>query len=282
MNVTIIPGKSYKPMLMKDYYSILGLTREASADEIRQRFRELAFENHPDVSRDERSADAFIEIYESYHILSQPEKKSLYDQLYDSYARYGGTSEGGEQLKNDIRDLSHEARERARQKAKVKYRDFIRDLDCFFIPGRKADGALFLYSMHRNTGISGGTGPMGTIRARVIEIPIPRSTLAYSLHRTGFMIKGIFLALAILLFYLNPLPGNNPAIRVVLSSFTVLAGGIITMLFYRLAKVKSKFFHARHYPLVKKYRSKGYIRGFHPVVSTTPVGIFTWLLRLLF
>jgi hypothetical protein len=268
---------------MKDYYKILGLERNASPDLIRQRFRELAFENHPDVSKDERSADAFIEIYESYNILCHPEKKLLYDQLYDTYATFGrATTSGEDKLRNDIRDFSAEARERARQKAKEKYRDFIRDLDCFFISGKKADGAPFLYSMHRNTGISGGIGPMGTIRARVIEIPIPRSALAHSLHRTGFMIKAIFLALAILLFYLNPLPGNNPANRIILSSLTVLAGGMITKLFYRLAKVKSKFFHARHYPLVKKYRSKGYTRGFHPVLSTTPAGILAWLLRLLF
>jgi len=270
-------------MIMKDYYSILGLSREATADEIRQRFRELAFENHPDISRDESSADAFIEIYESYHILSRPDTKLIYDQLYDTNARHGGvTTTGEEKPGNDIRDISAEARERAKQKARIKYRDFIRELDCFFIPGRKADGAPFLYSMHRNTGISGGMGPMGTIRARVVEIPIPRSRRAHSLHRTGLMIKGIFLALAIILFYLNPLPGSNPAIRIVPSLFTVLAGGILTMAFYRMSGVRSKFFHARHYPLVKRYRSKGYTRGFHPVVSTTPVGIFAWLLRLLF
>ena len=268
---------------MKDYYKILGLERDASPDLIRKRFRELAFENHPDISRDKSSADAFIEIYESYHILSRPDTKLIYDQLYDTNARHGGVTTSGEEKPcNDIRDISAEARARAKQKARIKYRDFIRELDCLFIPGRKADGAPFLYSMHRNTGISGGVGPMGTIRARIVEIPIPRSRRAHTLHRTGFMIKGIFLALAIILFYLNPLPGSNPAIRVVLSIFAVLAGGIITMLFYRLAGVKSKFFHARHYSLVKKYRSKGYIRGFHPVISTTPAGIVAWLLRLLF
>lgn len=61
---------------MKDYYKILGLTRDASPDRIRQRFRELAFENHPDVSENKDAGEIFVEIYEAYHILSQPDKKS--------------------------------------------------------------------------------------------------------------------------------------------------------------------------------------------------------------
>ena len=62
---------------------------------------------------------------------------------------------------------------------------------------------------------------------------------------------------------------------------TLLAGGISTMIFYLIVKVKPKFFHAKHYPLVEKYRSKEYKRGPHPMFSTTPVGVISWLLRLL-
>lgn len=68
---------------MKDYYKILGLDRTVSLEVIKQRFRELAFENHPDISDNKNANEVFIEIYEAYHILSQPDKKIKYDLLYD-------------------------------------------------------------------------------------------------------------------------------------------------------------------------------------------------------
>jgi hypothetical protein len=270
-------------MISKDYYRILGLTRNASPDQIRQRFRELAFENHPDISRTEDSVESFIEIYEAYHILSQPNQKNVYDKLYDNQGCHAVKTETYEaKSRNDLWNVSAEARKKAQQKAKVKYNDFIRDLDCFFIPGLKADGTPFSYPMHRNTGIAGATGPMGTIKSQIINIPIPRSSLAYSLHKTGLIIKTVSFFLAIILFYLDPFSADKTIIRISVSSLTILTGGIITMIFYRLVNVKSKFFHAKRFPLVEKYRSKGYTRGFHPVVSTTPAGIIAWLLRLFF
>jgi len=77
-------------------------------------------------------------------------------------------------------------------------------------------------------------------------------------------------------------PGNKIITRLFFCSFTLLAGGAVTMIFYRIVRVKSGFFHAKHHSLVEKYRSKGYVRGPHPMFSTTPVGIVAWLLRLLF
>jgi hypothetical protein len=156
------------------------------------------------------------------------------------------------------------------------------DPDCFFIPGLMADGAPYSYGMHRNTGISGGVGPMGSIRSGVVNIPIPRSRKAQSFHLTGLLIKTIFVILSILVFYLIPVEGNRIMTRLFLTALTLLAGGIVTIIFYMTVKVKPKFFHAKHYPLVQKYRSKGYVRGPHPMFSTTPVGIIAWLLRLLF
>lgn len=164
----------------------------------------------------------------------------------------------------------------------ITSRDLINDPDCFFIPGLLADGKPYSFGMHVNTGISGGTGPMGTIRSRVIDIPIPRSRKAQSFHRTGFLIKAIFFVLSIIVFYLVPADRNGLIIRLFLSALTLLAGGVVTMVFYLNVKVKSRFFHAKHFPLVEKYRLKGYKRGPHPMFSTTPVGIIAWLLRLIF
>jgi len=167
-------------------------------------------------------------------------------------------------------------------KSVITSRDLINDPDCFFIPGLLADGKPYSFGMHTNTGISGGPGPTGTIRSRVIDIPVPRSRKAQSFHRTGFLIKAVFFILSITVFFLVPGEGNRLLFRFFLSVLTLLAGGAVTMAFYLNVKVKSRFFHAKHYPLAEKYRSKGYIRGPHPMFSTTPVGIIAWLIRLLF
>jgi len=268
---------------MKDYYKILGLDRTASLEVIKQRFRELAFENHPDISDNKNANEVFIEIYEAYHILSQPDKKIKYDLLYDKYfnnARIQIPDE--EYIKTDIQNVSNSAREKARQKAKTRYRDFIKDLDCFFIPGLKADGKPYVYSMHRNVGISGGVGPMGSIKSKVTDILIPRSKKAYFFHQIGLSIKGIFFILAVVIYRSDLLTDYTLATKLLVSTSVLIAGGIVTMSIYHLNKVKSKFFHSKNYPLVKKYRLYGYKRGFHPMISTTPVGLFTYLLRLIF
>lgn len=163
----------------------------------------------------------------------------------------------------------------------IESTDPLSDPDCFFIPGLKADGTPYSYGMHINTGISGGIGPMGTIRSGVVDIPIPRSRKAQLFHRTGFLIKAIFLILSIVVFCFMPVEGNKIIIRLLLSTLTLLAGGIATMIFYLTVKVKPGFFHAKHYPLVEMYRSKGYKRGSHPMFSTTPAGMISWLLRLI-
>ncbi len=268
---------------MKDYYKILNLKRDATPDLIKQRFRELAFEYHPDVSTYHNADEAFIEIYEAYDILSQSERKHNYDLLYDFYLNKAAQHiPDEEKAKSDIQNFSESAREKARQKAKVRYRDFIRDLDCFFIAGLKADGKPYSYPMHRNTGITGGVGPMGSIRSKIIEIPIPRSKKAHLFHRIGFLIKVLFLILAIFAFRTSTLQDYNLIIRILIPVLIILAGGIITMITYRMGKVRSKFHHARRHPLVIKYRSLGYTRGFHPMISTTPAGILAWLFRLIF
>jgi len=65
----------------KDYYEILGVERDATADDVKKAFRKAARRYHPDVSR-ERDAEARMkEINEAYAVLSDPEKRAAYDQL---------------------------------------------------------------------------------------------------------------------------------------------------------------------------------------------------------
>ncbi len=66
----------------KDYYETLGVSRDASADDIRRAFRKLARKYHPDTAEDKKSAEnKFKEINEANEVLSDPEKRKKYDRL---------------------------------------------------------------------------------------------------------------------------------------------------------------------------------------------------------
>lgn len=66
----------------KDYYELLGVDRDASADTIKKAFRKLARKYHPDhASGDAKAEEKFKEINEAYEVLSDPEKRQRYDQL---------------------------------------------------------------------------------------------------------------------------------------------------------------------------------------------------------
>jgi curved DNA-binding protein len=65
----------------KDYYQVMGLERAASASEIKQAYRKLAHQFHPDISADPLGKERFQEIGEAYAVLKDPEKREAYDQL---------------------------------------------------------------------------------------------------------------------------------------------------------------------------------------------------------
>jgi DnaJ-class molecular chaperone len=70
----------------RDYYEVLGVKREASADEIRKAYRRLARKHHPDVNPNDAGAeDRFKEISEAYDVLSDPDKRAKYDRLGEQW-----------------------------------------------------------------------------------------------------------------------------------------------------------------------------------------------------
>ncbi|BDU67578.1 MAG: molecular chaperone DnaJ [Candidatus Tyloplasma litorale] len=84
----------------RDYYEVLGINKNSDAATIKKAFRKLAMKYHPDVNKDDSSAEEkFKEINEAYEVLSDPQKKSMYDrfghqgvngQQSDGFQGFGG------------------------------------------------------------------------------------------------------------------------------------------------------------------------------------------------
>lgn len=68
-------------MEFKDYYSAMGISRDATQDEIKRAYRKLARKYHPDVSKEPDAEERFKKIGEAYEVLKDPEKRAAYDQL---------------------------------------------------------------------------------------------------------------------------------------------------------------------------------------------------------
>ena len=73
-------SKAANNSTLPDYYKILGVPREASQDEIKNRYRELAKKLHPDKSKGKKTDETMAEINKAYEILSQRERKEKYDK----------------------------------------------------------------------------------------------------------------------------------------------------------------------------------------------------------
>ncbi len=93
-------------MAGKDYYSILGISRNASEREIKQAYRKLARQYHPDVNSGDKSAEArFKRINEAYEVLSDKEKRRKYDQFGDQW-QYADQFAQARRQQTPFRDFS--------------------------------------------------------------------------------------------------------------------------------------------------------------------------------
>ncbi len=72
-------------MEYKDYYKILGVSRDVSKDDLKKAYRKLARKYHPDVSKEANAEAKFKEVGEAYEVLKDPEKRAQYDQFGSNY-----------------------------------------------------------------------------------------------------------------------------------------------------------------------------------------------------
>jgi len=77
--------------MARDYYEVLGVGRDASAEDIQRAYRKLARKYHPDVDRSPGAEDRFKEINEAYHVLSDPDRRRQYDEPPRAERGFAGT-----------------------------------------------------------------------------------------------------------------------------------------------------------------------------------------------
>jgi len=82
-------------MADKNYYDILGVSKDASPDEIKSAYRKLAKKYHPDINKEAGADEKFKEVNEAYECLSDPQKKSNYDQFGSASGPQGFGGFGG-------------------------------------------------------------------------------------------------------------------------------------------------------------------------------------------
>ena len=93
-------------MAKEDYYKILMVGKTASDDELKKAYRKLAVQHHPDRNPGDKAAEEkFKEINEAYQVLSDPQKRGIYDQLGHAGLGQGGFGQGFGQGAGSFTDI---------------------------------------------------------------------------------------------------------------------------------------------------------------------------------
>ena len=98
-------------MAKRDYYEVLGVGKNATQDELKKAFRQMARKFHPDVNKEKDAETRFKEVNEAYEVLSDDQKRAAYDRYgHAGPAGFGGGpgGAGAEGFSGDINDIFNE------------------------------------------------------------------------------------------------------------------------------------------------------------------------------
>ncbi|HBQ76667.1 MAG TPA: J domain-containing protein, partial [Exiguobacterium sp.] len=81
--------------MAKDYYQTLGVTKDASNQDIKRAYRKLAKQYHPDVNKEASADQRFKDIQEAFDVLGDEEKRAKYDRYGSNFDQMAGAGAGG-------------------------------------------------------------------------------------------------------------------------------------------------------------------------------------------
>lgn len=174
-------------MAKRDFYEILGVSRSASADEIKKAYRALARKHHPDVNKAADAQKKFTEIQEAYDVLSDDKRKALYDRHghagldpsasagrpgsgrgpHYSWSNVGGAPGGGSEDATDLSDLFETFFAGRRPGARASTRQSR-------TRRHTPDPTIHDLAIDFETAASGGTATL-SVGDRTIDVRIPRA-----------------------------------------------------------------------------------------------------------
>lgn len=164
----------------KDYYSVLGVPRDATDDQIKKAFRKLARLYHPDVAKDKKTAEQkFKEINEAHEVLSDPLKRKRYDELGADWESGGMAGAPGRGTRGTQRRRWSAAGGETEQEYHFGGTGFSDFFEQFFGGGRRGTGVEDLFGEAR--GRPGQDGRQYAMRGQDIEGDI-LVTLDEALH----------------------------------------------------------------------------------------------------
>ncbi|XP_076018182.1 dnaJ homolog subfamily B member 5 [Genypterus blacodes] len=142
----------------KDFYKVLGVSADSNEDEIKKAYRKMALKFHPDKNSDADAEDKFKEIAEAYEILTDPKKRSIYDQFGEEGLKNGMSVAGqGSVYRNNFQGDAH-----------ATFSSFFHGSDHFDIFfGNDGDGEEELFNPFRRfpfSHVGGFAGPEAGLR----------------------------------------------------------------------------------------------------------------------
>src|SRR5258708_15338700 len=176
-------------MDIKDYYKILGVERSADKQQIQKAYRKLARKLHPDVNPNNKEAEAkFKEINEAYEVLSDPDKRAMYDKFGSEWQRYqqAGQQAGGQQEGFDwSRWQAANAANQGNRGAGGPQYTYTTSQDMGDMYGDEGQFSDFFETLFGRQGRTTNTGPR---RGRDLESPV-QITLAEAYHGTSRLLN---------------------------------------------------------------------------------------------